>query len=431
MGDLGDLANGDCMSLLANGFCPEGRFSHSSTVVGKRMYIFGGNKEDGLSNDVQIFDTMTGKWITPMVLGTKPLPRGGHSAIHFNNDLILILGGSTKPKDNIWFLEVDTPYVKEQRKIQGKEVVAWSKGVVGDTPQPVVISGPSGVGKGTLIKKLMEEFPTTFGFSVSHTTRVPRERETAGIHYHFTQRKVMEMEVQEGKFLESANVHGNLYGTSIAAVEAVADAGKRCILDIDVQGARSVRNSTLDALFIFICPPSFEELEKRLRGRGTEKEEDVQKRLKTAKAELELARDSSLFDHTLVNDDLETCYQRLKEILGMNKAPFSSVVGNGLPHLIAEDVELLPSHSASLIDQNVIVYGGIPANGRASNNMIVLDLSSLKGGAPGRTRGLNAYAVDELSGLCGFLKQGPQSTDQIKRLHPGMNLVVGNGGIGH
>lgn len=108
----------------------------------------------------------------------------------------------------------------------GKDVVAWSKGVLGESPQPVVLCGPSGVGKGTLITKLMTEYPGEFGFSISHTTRKPRNMEQDGVHYHFTERPEMEAAIKEGKFLESADVHGNLYGTSIAAVEAVADSGK-------------------------------------------------------------------------------------------------------------------------------------------------------------------------------------------------------------
>jgi len=121
---------------------------------------------------------------------------------------------------------VGTPFVKEQKKLLGREVVAWSKGIAGDGPKPIVISGPSGVGKGTLISKLMKEFPSTFGFSVSHTTRAPRVKELNGVHYHFTERSIMEKDIREGKFLESASVHGNLYGTSIEAVEAVTDVGK-------------------------------------------------------------------------------------------------------------------------------------------------------------------------------------------------------------
>uniref|UniRef100_A0A7I4AC69 guanylate kinase n=1 Tax=Physcomitrium patens TaxID=3218 RepID=A0A7I4AC69_PHYPA len=140
---------------------------------------------------------------------------------------------------------------------------------VPEPPRPVVICGPSGVGKGTLIGKLMKDFLDKFGFSVSHTTRAPRIREIDGVHYHFASRPVMEQEIKEGKFLESAEVHGNLYGTSWAAVEAVADAGKICILDIDVQGAQAVKKSALKATYIFIKPPAPEvkELERRLRGR--------------------------------------------------------------------------------------------------------------------------------------------------------------------
>lgn len=121
---------------------------------------------------------------------------------------------------------MDTRYVRQQQEKLGTEVVAWSKGVIGNAEKPVVISGPSGVGKGTLISMLMEEFPSMFGFSVSHTTRAPRNKEKDGVHYHFTEKSVMEKEIQDGKFLEFASVHGNLYGTSVEAVEVVADAGK-------------------------------------------------------------------------------------------------------------------------------------------------------------------------------------------------------------
>lgn len=125
---------------------------------------------------------------------------------------------------------MDTEFVREQKKKFGTEVVCWSKGVIGEVERPIVISGPSGVGKGTLINMLMKEFPTMFGFSVSHTTRAPRVKEENGVHYHFTNRDVMEEEIKAGKFLEYASVHGNLYGTSIEAVEAVADSGKVYIL---------------------------------------------------------------------------------------------------------------------------------------------------------------------------------------------------------
>lgn len=121
---------------------------------------------------------------------------------------------------------MNTEFVKEHETRLGAEVVAWSKGVIGEADKPIVISGPSGVGKGTLISKLMEEFPYMFGFSVSHTTRDPRKNENNGVHYHFTERGVMMKDIEDGKFLEFASVHGNLYGTSVEAVDIVAEKGK-------------------------------------------------------------------------------------------------------------------------------------------------------------------------------------------------------------
>ncbi|XP_077214144.1 guanylate kinase 2-like isoform X2 [Tasmannia lanceolata] len=312
-----------------------------------------------------------------------------------NRDRILILKRDSAPDDCAWFLEVDTTFVNEHKKILNTEVVAWSKGVKGDGPKPIVISGPSGVGKGTLISKLMRDFPSTFGFSVSHTTRAPRDKEMDGIHYHFTDRNVMEKDIQDGKFLESAQVHENLYGTSIEAVETVTDSGKRCILDIDVQGARSVKASSLEVISIFICPPSFEELEKRLRARGTETEEQVQKRLRNAKAEIEQGKSSGLFDHILVNDDLETCYANLKKILALDGH-------NDIP--AAKNVELPLGHLVAEMDQKVLIHCRTEL-GRPSNNLFVLDVSSVKGGAPGRTRGLNMYAIGPFGDGVNGIKQ--------------------------
>ncbi|KAF5737700.1 putative guanylate kinase [Tripterygium wilfordii] len=313
--------------------------------------------------------------VIPAVLGTKPEPCKGLSAVPLNGDRILIIRKGSLPADSIWFLEVDSKYVRDQKKVLGTEVVAWSKGVIGVSEKPIVISGPSGVGKGTLISMLMKEFPSMFGFSVSHTTRAPRSMEQNGVHYHFTERSVMEKDIKDGKFLEYASVHGNLYGTSIEAVEAVADAGKRCILDIDVQGARSVRASSLDATFIFICPPSMEELEKRLRSRGTEAEEQVLKRLRNAEAEIEQGKSSCIFDHILYNDNLDECYKNLKKLLGLDgtTAPShqqckASLKSNG--------VDLQSDHTVSKADNKILITSGIPGSENASKNLSVLLLLS-------------------------------------------------------
>ncbi|MBA0587831.1 hypothetical protein Gorai_000952, partial [Gossypium raimondii] len=376
-----------CFDNLQNGFGLKPKGLETSADVGDKTFVIGGGADHDSTSyiGVKIYDKSTGKWVIPTVLGTKPKACKGHSAILLNEDRIMIIIRGSTPDDCIWFLEADTKYVKEQRKIWGTEVVAWSRGVRGDAEKPVVISGPSGVGKGTLINMLMKEFPSMFGFSVSHTTRAPRGNEKNGVHYHFTDRSVMEKDIKDGKFLEFASVHGNLYGTSIEAVEAVADSGKRCILDIDVQGARSVRASSLDAIFIFICPPTMRELEERLRARGTETEEQILKRLRNAEAEIEQGKSSGIFDHILYNDNLEECYENLKKVIELKCHP------------APKGIDLPSNHSVSKIDNKILINCETPELEKASKNLIALDVSSLKGGAPGRTRGLNVYALDSFS----------------------------------
>ncbi|XAR68539.1 Guanylate kinase, partial [Bertholletia excelsa] len=378
----------DVQSELSNRFPLKSKGLSTAITVGDKIYVIGGTDDESTSRiGVRIFNRSKGEWIIPKVLGTKPKQCKGHSAVLLSEDRILIVKGGSSPDDCAWFLE-GKPFIASVhsifKEIFETEVVAWSKGVRGDAEKPIVISGPSGVGKGTLISKLMKEFPSMFGFSVSHTTRAPRDKEIDGVHYHFTDRSVMEREIKDGKFLEFASVHGNLYGTSIEAVELVADAGKRCILDIDIQGARSVRASPLEAVFIFICPPSFEELEKRLRERGTETEEQIQKRLQNARAELERGQSSGLFDHILVNDDFDTCYENLKRILGVD--------GNiSTPKHLPYFADIPVEHSVSTIDHKILISSGKEEPEKSSDHVFVIDVSSLKGGAPGRTRGLDMY----------------------------------------
>eukprot|EP00667_Euglena_gracilis_P030776 EG_transcript_43255 len=137
-------------------------------------------------------------------------------------------------------------------------------------PRGLLVTGPSGVGKGTLIKLLMAAHPATFGFSVSHTTRSPRPGEADGVDYHFVSQEHFQRLLLESAFVEHAHVHGNYYGTSKAAVDHVRQAGRVCILDIDVKGAKQVHAAKLDFLKVFIKPPSREHLRSRLLGRGTE-----------------------------------------------------------------------------------------------------------------------------------------------------------------
>mmetsp|Transcript_30842 Transcript_30842/g.99477 ORF Transcript_30842/g.99477 Transcript_30842/m.99477 type:complete len:243 (+) Transcript_30842:201-929(+) len=179
---------------------------------------------------------------------------------------------------------------------------------------PLVVAGCSGAGKGTLIGKLMEWEPAAFGFSVSHTTRDPRPGELDGTHYHFTSVEKMKAEIDAGLFLESACVHGNYYGTSKRAVEAVQRDGKVCVLDIDVQGVRQVKESSLCPKYLWIEAPNLQVLEERLRGRGTETEEKIQKRLANAKTETAFA-DEGHFDRRVVNDDLDRAFDALKALM--------------------------------------------------------------------------------------------------------------------
>eukprot|EP01024_Parvocaulis_polyphysoides_P004455 TRINITY_DN11112_c0_g3_i2.p1 TRINITY_DN11112_c0_g3~~TRINITY_DN11112_c0_g3_i2.p1 ORF type:complete len:471 (-),score=75.11 TRINITY_DN11112_c0_g3_i2:180-1592(-) len=160
----------------------------------------------------------------------------------------------------------------------------------------------------------MQQFPGKFGFSVSHTTRDPRAGEKEGVHYYFTTVGEMKQQIKNGQFLEYAEVHNRIYGTSVKAVEEVVLQGKCCILDIDVQGARQVRQSGLKAIFIFISPPSIEELQRRLTDRNTETQEQIQRRIQAAAAELEASKEPGLFDVVIVNDDLQKAQDELYEI---------------------------------------------------------------------------------------------------------------------
>lgn len=178
-----------------------------------------------------------------------------------------------------------------------------------------VFTGPSGAGKGTLLSRLQEQDDRLF-YSISATTRAPRPGETDGVQYYFLSKAEFEEKIAQHAFLEYACYVENYYGTLEAPVNEKLEQGFDVVLEIEVQGAMQVHEKRPDAVMVFIAPPSFEELAARLRGRGTEDEEKVLKRLETAKEEL---KQQDRFDYVIVNDELERAVEELRDILAKRR----------------------------------------------------------------------------------------------------------------
>lgn len=178
--------------------------------------------------------------------------------------------------------------------------------------QLAVIAGPTAVGKGTVVRHIIENFPNIH-LSVSATTRAPRPGEIDGVHYYFLSHEQFDQMIAAGDMLEYAEVHGsNKYGTPRKPVEAAIERGEHVILEIDIQGARQVKQSMPSARTIFVAPPSWDELVRRLTGRATETPEEQAKRLETAKVELAA---QSEFDFTVINDDVARCASKVVELM--------------------------------------------------------------------------------------------------------------------
>jgi len=183
----------------------------------------------------------------------------------------------------------------------------------------LVLSGPSGVGKGTVVG-LLEKKRNDIGFSVSATTRAPRPGEQDGVSYFFVTKQKFESMIEQGELLEYAQFVDNYYGTPRAYVEEKLEEGKTVVLDIEVQGARNVVNAFPEAVSVYMIPPTYEELERRLRGRGTETEEQIQGRLKTAKEE---ARAADFYRYIIVNDNLNDAVNELDAIITAEKCGYN------------------------------------------------------------------------------------------------------------
>ncbi|WP_445488350.1 guanylate kinase [Niallia sp. 03133] len=176
----------------------------------------------------------------------------------------------------------------------------------------IVLSGPSGVGKGTVRKQIFSQQNNSFEYSISMTTRLPRAGEVDGIDYFFKKREEFEKLIEKGKLLEYAEFVGNYYGTPVDYVRETTDKGKDVFLEIEVEGAKQVREKFPDGLFIFLSPPSLSELKNRIVTRGTETEEIINNRMNVAKEEIEMMH---LYDYVVENDTVENACEKIKAII--------------------------------------------------------------------------------------------------------------------
>jgi guanylate kinase len=178
-------------------------------------------------------------------------------------------------------------------------------------PKLHVISGPSGVGKSTIIDQLMNRV-IGLGYSISHTSRRPRGKEVNGVHYHFVDRKTFRRMIDNGEFVEWAKVYNDYYGTSFASLKERMDEGLDVVMDLDIQGAENIKKHFKDAILIFVLPPSLAELEKRLKGRATDDKIIISERLEKVHAELKACVN---YDYIVFNQDLETAVKDVESII--------------------------------------------------------------------------------------------------------------------
>ena len=175
----------------------------------------------------------------------------------------------------------------------------------------IVVSGASGTGKGTVCKKILDDMPEV-AYSISATTRAPRPGEVDGKEYYFISRDEFKTWIADEKFLEFAEVYGNFYGTPLNKIEERLNRGEDILLEIDVQGALNVKRKCPEGVYIFLLPPSIEELKRRIEGRGTETPESLQRRLANALAEIKIGRE---YNYVVVNDSVENAVAKIKAIL--------------------------------------------------------------------------------------------------------------------
>lgn len=194
----------------------------------------------------------------------------------------------------------------------------------------IVLSGPSGVGKGTVRKAIFESEGNDFQYSISMTTRNKRAGEVEGVDYFFRTKEEFEAMIQRGEMLEYAEYVGNYYGTPLTYVNQTLDTGKDVFLEIEVQGAQQVKEKVPDGVFIFLTPPNLNELKSRIIGRGTDSEEVIEERMHVAREEIEMM---ALYDYAVVNDEVPLAVERIKNIIASEHYRVDRVIGKYIKKL--------------------------------------------------------------------------------------------------
>ena len=188
----------------------------------------------------------------------------------------------------------------------------------------IVLSGPSGVGKGTVRKAIFDSEENDFQYSISMTTRKQREGEVDGVDYYFRSREEFEAMIEAGEMFEYAEYVGNYYGTPLTYVNQTLDEGKDVFLEIEVQGAKQVKDKVPDGVFIFLTPPDLAELKSRIIGRGTDEMSVIEERMAVAREEIEMM---ALYDYAVVNDEVPLAVQRIKDIIASEHFRVDRVIG--------------------------------------------------------------------------------------------------------
>lgn len=188
----------------------------------------------------------------------------------------------------------------------------------------IVLSGPSGVGKGTVRKAIFDSEENDFQYSISMTTRKQREGEVDGVDYYFRSREEFEAMIEAGEMLEYAEYVGNYYGTPLTYVNQTLDEGKDVFLEIEVQGAKQVKDKVPDGVFIFLTPPDLAELKSRIIGRGTDEMSVIEERMAVAREEIEMM---ALYDYAVMNDEVPLAVQRIKDIIASEHFRVDRVIG--------------------------------------------------------------------------------------------------------